>query len=156
MNERVLAYLAVLSVFALASLSVVLAIMAKPSVFTVFSAGPKRGTLFANPLLLALVAAGIMGAFTMVIPRSIKSQVRAWDFLSGHEKSHFISDLLWWGLLIPPFLITLILLSAVSVILGMLVGTIVDIPMFFLFLSMMDKVHKRYSTTTLDRWDSRD
>lgn len=158
-TERTLGHLVVAIVGALLLLDVTLTIITaveKPSTST---AGHLPGGLFANPFLLALVAAILVAGVPLFVRWFVKTNLRSWKAMAGGAKSHLISDLLYLPIVVAPTLVAIFaawfvlspwIAELPALITSIVVGAAVFALTLFPFIVLMGRVHERYSKSTLD------
>lgn len=131
----------------------------------VFAVGPLLGRSspggpFTDLFLLALIAAVVVAVSPLLFRGLVKLNLRAWKVMNGAQKSHFLSDLVYHGIVTAPTLGSL--MAGLLVLSGRMEGLFVAIVvvlvtagvyslMLFPFHVVMGRVHERYNKTTLDR-----
>ena len=103
----------------------------------------------------AIIAAMIVAALFPLVRWFVRLNAGSWKVMDGRAKSHFISDFLWWPLVLTPFFIVIFLLSSAppSLFVDSVIvdgGILAESLTLFSFLVLMTRVHERYNTTTLD------
>ncbi|MDG6912537.1 MAG: hypothetical protein JRN35_05585 [Nitrososphaerota archaeon] len=158
-SERTLGYLVAAYIvglnFSVVVFSFVFIIVERQS-----SSPPGPGVLFANPFLLAMVAAVLVTALPLFLRWFVKAILRGWKVWSGGEKSHFLSDPLYIGIVGFPSVVVILttwsntsrwMPGLTAGIISIAMGVLVYALMLFPFMVLMSKVHERYNRTTLDR-----